>query len=364
MVVGADNEFLDYSGRIDFTQKESPLFVFPCSYVRMKFIGKKVTANIVNYHSYWNNYIGVICDGVQSKICVYDQENPVEDGVMQTIVLADNLYDSEHEIILFKRQDACHEFRFCGFEVEASVGEPWILDCGPKPYRKIEVYGDSVSAGEVSEAVDFVGKEDPEWHQGELSNSYYSYSWLLARRLNAQLHDIAQGGIALLNGTGWFLVNDGTKEYYQGMEEAYDRLQYNPTHGEVTAWDFGKYRPHVVVIAIGQNDNHPEDYMKDDYNCERAVLWREKYKWFVSEIRRKYPKAHIILATTILNHDENWDKSIDEVAKSLDDSKIHHFMYTKNGKGTPGHIRIPEAEQMAAELGDFIESLGESVWED
>lgn len=30
-----------------------------------------------------------------------------------------------------------------------------------KPIRKIEVYGDSVSAGEVSEAVDFAGKEDP-----------------------------------------------------------------------------------------------------------------------------------------------------------------------------------------------------------
>ena len=40
-----------------------------------------------------------------------------------------------------------------------------------KTDKRIEVYGDSVSAGEVSEAVDFVGKEDPE-HEGGYSNGY------------------------------------------------------------------------------------------------------------------------------------------------------------------------------------------------
>lgn len=44
--------------------------------------------------------------------------------------------------------------------------------CQKKTDKRIEVYGDSVSAGEVSEAVDFVGKEDPE-HEGGYSNSYY-----------------------------------------------------------------------------------------------------------------------------------------------------------------------------------------------
>ena len=37
-----------------------------------------------------------------------------------------------------------------------------IPDSEPLPERKIEVYGDSVSAGEVSEAVDYTGEEDPE----------------------------------------------------------------------------------------------------------------------------------------------------------------------------------------------------------
>jgi len=75
--------------------------------------------------------------------------------------------------------------------------------CQKKTDKRIEVYGDSVSAGEVSEAVDFVGKEDPE-HEGGYSNSYYSYGWILARKLGAQIHDIAQGGIALMDGEGWY----------------------------------------------------------------------------------------------------------------------------------------------------------------
>src|SRR5699024_12424939 len=92
-----------------------------------------------------------------------------------------------------------------------------------RPRRRIEVYGDSVSAGEVSEAVDYVGKPDPE-HNGQYSNSWYSYAWMTAWKLGAEIHDIAQGGIALLDGTGWFNAPD-----YVGMETAWDKIHYNPT---------------------------------------------------------------------------------------------------------------------------------------
>ena len=62
----------------------------------------------------------------------------------------------------------------------------------------MEVYGDSVSAGEVSEAEFACGQVDPEGHNGRYSNGYLSYSWQTARLLGAELHDIATGGMALL----------------------------------------------------------------------------------------------------------------------------------------------------------------------
>lgn len=213
------------------------------------------------------------------------------------------------------------------------------------------MYGDSVSAGEVSEAVGYTGKTDPE-HNGEYSNSWYSYAWITARKLGAEIHDTAQGGIALLDGTGWFNAPD-----YVGMETAWNKVHYNPVFGPATEWNFAEYTPQLVFVAIGQNDNHPEDYMKENYDCGRALRWRSAYGVLLGKIREQYPEAWIVCITTLLEHDPAWDKSIDEVCWEMHDEKIRHFMFRRNGTGTPGHLRISEAEEMAEELTTYIESL-------
>ena len=46
------------------------------------------------------------------------------------------------------------------------------------------------------------------------------------------------------------------------------------------------------------------------------------------------------------------------------DGKVYHFLYRRNGKGTPGHIRIPEAEEMAGELVSFVKKLEIPGWEE
>lgn len=346
MLIKPGNKKLQYSGRIDWRSQYAPVLVFPCSYIKIKFQGTFVKAIVENHRTYWNNYLGCLIDGKQTKILLKEQGK-------ETILLAENLENTVHELTLFKRMDSCHTVTFYGFEID---DEAELFTPEEKPARKIEVYGDSVSAGEVSEAVDYVGQADPE-HNGEFSNSYYSYAWMTARKLGAQIHDIAQGGVALLPGTGWFSEPD-----YIGMVDIFDKIQYNVPAEERQPWDFSLYRPQVVIVAIGQNDNHPVDYMAEDYLCEKAVYWRKSYKEFIEKLRSIYPRATIILATTILEHHENWDKSIDAVCSELQDEKIHHFLYSRNGKGTPGHIRIPEAEAMADELASYIESLGEGIW--
>ena len=37
------------------------------------------------------------------------------------------------------------------------------------------------------------------------------------------------------------------------------------------------------------------------------------------------------------------------------------FLYSKNGCGTPGHIRGSEAEEMAEELASYIDMLSEKI---
>lgn len=348
MRIQANHEKLVYSGRIDFRCPEAPVFVYPCTSVAMRFTGDCLKIFVENRHAYWDNYLGCILDGKQTAFKL-----PEEGATVLEIAVEPGKHQ-EHELLLFKRQDSCHELVFQG--VEIGDGEQ-LLSMEPKPERKLEFYGDSVSAGEVSEASDYVGKEDPE-HNGEYSNSYYSYAWMTARKLDAQIHDIAQGGIALMDGTGWFCEPEAV-----GMETAWDKIHYNPALGEKTAWDFSLYTPQVVVVAIGQNDNHPQDYMQEDPVGEKAKTWRLHYKEFLKKLRDQYPLAHIICCTTLLMHDKSWDDSIGSVVSELGDARISQYLFRRNGKGTPGHLRMAEAEEMAEELAEYIDSLHIEGWE-
>lgn len=348
MQIKLNAQELSYTGRIDWSDALHPEFVYPATSLQFRFHGKKAVLTAENFKVCYDNYVGAIVDGVQH--CY-----KLNDSGSTELVLLDEIEEGEHDVLFFKRQDCCHEMRL--LQLELSDGS--ILRAAPqKPARRIEVYGDSVSAGEVSEALDYIRKPDPV-HKGEYSNSWYSYSWIAARKLSAQLHDIAQGGIPLLNGNGWV-----SPPYYPGMEFMWDKVHYSPQLGRVTDWDFAEYTPHLVLVAIGQNDSNPDDYMAADPQGLRAIYWKYRYECLIREIRSKYPKALILLTTTILEHDPNWDQAIEEVCQTLADDRIRHFLYSENGCGTPGHIRIPEAEKMADELVAYIEQLDIPVWED
>ena len=344
---------LAFIGRVDFTDPLKPMFTWPGSSVELKAVAEKISVKIKNYRSCYHNYVGISVNGEDPK------KTEITELKEETeVVLIDGLdATKESRITIYKPMDAAHFYEISEIILEAKDKEAELLEKPELPARRMEVFGDSVSAGEVSEAVEYVGKSDPEGHEGIYSNSWYGYSFMTARKLGAQLYDEAQGGAALFDKTGWFHGPD-----FVGMETIYNKLRFNDQIMPMTDWDFARYTPHVVVIAIGQNDANPENYMGNDE--EKSKKWKEGYKKFIETLREKYPKAQFILTTTILCHSKEWDDAIDEVAKSFNDKKVQHFIYTNNGTGTPGHIRKPEAEVMSDELSAFINSLGEEIWQD
>ena len=342
-------ENLEYNGRIDFTDFLAPIFIFPGSSVSLLFTGVSLKILVKNNHSYYDNYIGYILDGEQKKVLLSN------DSGLQEITLANDLYgDKSHKVILFKRQDGCHEFTFYGFIVSK---DSKILISSKKPRKCIEFYGDSSVAGGLIEAVDYAGKLNPK-HDGEYSNAWYSYAMVTARNLKAQVSIIAQEGISLLDYSGYF-----HEPKCIGMESICDKLHFNPDFGNVTNWDFRGYTPQVVIIDIGQNDAIPEDYMKEDEKGEKAEVWSIHYREFVLNVRRRYPNSFIVLTTTIVNHHPSWDRAIGRICLKINDAKIIHFLYSCNGWGTPQHISVPEAEQMAFDLSMFLKSFGPQIWE-
>lgn len=350
------SEYLNWCGRI-ISAPGVRRISFPYSYVELKFVSpylRVVLRNIPEPGNQYENALGIVLDGDethQKKIVL--QKN----GQEEVITLVDGLDGNEHTLRLFKRAGACHEVEIYGF-ICAEEGR--ILPPPKQPRRCMEFYGDSVTDGAVSEAVKCTGMVDPE-NNGEFNNSWYSYAAIVARSLNACAHLCSQSGIALLSGTGYFHRPDMV-----GLCDVYDCVRFNPELGELGKWDFSRFTPHVVVVAVGQNDAFPENYMKLDPRGEKAAVWKAAYLKMVRGLREKYPKAYIILSTTLMNHAPQWDRAIGQVATTLQaegDNRVYHLLYTRNGRGTPGHLRIPEAEEMALELKSFINSIGPQIWE-
>jgi len=345
----ADLENLNYSGRIDFSDPLAPIFIFPASFISMSFTGSKLKILVKNNHSYYDNYIGYILDGLQRKILL------LNDKSIQEITLASGLqHDKLHEVILFKRQDACHEFTFYGFIIskDSRIEKP-----NRKTRRCMEFYGDSVAVGELIEAKDYEDRPEIS-HNGEYSNAWYSYAMMTARNLKTNVNIIAQEGIALLNNAGRFHLQDKI-----GMESIYDKLHFNPDLGNVTNWDFKEYTPQVVIIDIGQNDSLTDDYMKKNKDGDKAKIWKRHYKEFILNIREKYPHAFIVLTTTIMAHHPSWDRVIGLICQDINDAKIIHFLYSCNGRNTSLSNNVWMAEQMSFELSMFLKGLGSRIWD-
>lgn len=351
MFVGADNSKLSYMGRINFEDIKRPEFYYAASNVKLRFKGTEISAVLFNHKFFNTQEIGYVLDGREGKITFEENDKDI------VLEIAKDLDDEEHEITLFKRQDASHYFEFVGFVLNENAK---VLENKTAFTRKIECYGDSVSAGAVCEAVQCVASNDPEDNQGVYDNSWHSYSVITARNLGAQIHDVAQGGIAIFDNTGYYHAPN-----FIGMESVYDKLCYFPEgKNGATEWDFSKYTPNVVIFAVGQNDTHNEGH--DDFDIkdkEYRLKWKKRYKEIILDLRAKYPKAFFVLTLTILCHDAEWDMVIDEIANELNDEKIKHFQFTRSGKATPGHPRLPEQYEMAEELTAYLSSMGDKLWD-
>lgn len=342
-----DDPNIRYMGRIDKSDPKAPTMYYAGSQMRIRFSGNGISVSFKN-HTVWGNVsLGYIIDGREGKLPLDPQNNDKE----ITLKAAGNLGGGEHTIIVYKRLASNHFITFTGIDVEN--GE--ILPDDTKYDLKIEVYGDSVSAGEVCEAVDFVGLCDPENHGSAYDNSWHSYAMQTARALNAEIHNIAQGGIAVFDGTGYFHAPD-----FIGMETVYDKVCYFPEGGELTQWDFSEYTPDIVVFALGQNDKHNGKTDSDDVDITDPSTrehWKNGYKNIVRSLSEKYGSGtKFVLTTTVLNHDKAWDDAIEEIKDELnaENIKTYHNIFSRNGCATNGHPRIPEHDEMARELTAFI----------
>ena len=231
--------------------------------------------------------------------------------------------------------------KFYGFKIK---GHPKILPKSPSLKRKIEFYGNSISAGYGVE--DYSGNDSPD---STYTNNYKSYTAITARHFNAEYQCICKGGIGVM--ISWFPLT---------MPEMYDRL--NP-EDENSAWNFKKYIPEIVVVNLFQNDSwlvnrkeHPEFKSKFNSQPPSESFIIDAYSNFIKKIRIEYPKAKIIAMLgnmDITKTGSKWPEYILKAVRSIKDQNIYtHFVPCKE---TPGHPSEKEQEDIAKSLIEFIE---------
>mgnify|MGYP001250027236 FL=1 len=263
------------------------------------------------------------------------------------------LPEGEKEILIYRRSDnwdgpaTLHQVLLDS--VDALKHPP------TRPSRRMECYGDSVTAGGGADAVGYEGMADGAvglWGAEDwVNNGFHSYAALAARALNAEAHLLGIGGLAVLNGTGY---HDGP-ENMLGWETTWDKI--SPLREGLEPWDFSQFRPHLVSVALGQNDSStlaPGDEPVPDH-------WKARYREILEQLLPVHPEAAFLLFTTVLCHDLKWDRAIEEIAQELSlasaGRRIEFFSFSRAGIGTPGHPRFAEQEEMAAELVNKIESM-------
>ena len=333
--ISADHKYFQYIGRVDFTNRQVPAFGYPGTGFRFKFEGTilKLKLSDDNWGDF--NYVGVYIDGNPKPVIIY-----LKNGSQETVYkVSEKLENKIHSVLLIKRNDyTSGEFKFHGVIIEAGKK---LLPPEPAPTRKIEIYGDSISAGGGVE-YPLVATKDPPDRKCNLCNAYLSFGAMLARNYHADLHLIAQGGISLVDGYGYW--NNKT-----GMEAIFDKVK--PLK-EAQKWDFNSYIPDIVIIALGQNDSSTITLNTNITSQD----WKNHYKNFILNIRKKYPKSHIICMFPNMYHDTKWNtyltQAVAEYSSKYNDKNVYSLI---TNAVTPGHPRESEQKAMSDALKNLID---------
>ncbi|GAA5028617.1 hypothetical protein GCM10011506_14290 [Marivirga lumbricoides] len=332
VIVNYTNPEIEYWGRIDSTDEGTNLYWSGTS-IEMNFEGESIHALLQDETG--DNYYNIIIDNNEPVLL-----RP--DTTQQYYQLASQLPEGAHSVRIFKRTEWDRgKTVFAGFKIEGNAS---VL---PKPApkeRKIEFYGNSITAGYAVE--DTSGSDRPD---STFTNNYLSYSAITARHFDAEYQVICKSGIGIT--ISWFPLI---------MPEIYDRLDPNDSTSQ---WNFSRFTPDVVVINLMQNDswlvNLPErpefkSNFGDTAPSDEYII--DAYQQFVADIRGHYPEADIICALGNMDATQEgskWPGYVSKAVANLNDQHIYiHFFPFKE---TPGHPSIAEQEAMASSLIQFID---------
>lgn len=234
-------------GRFDTTEPGALKFAWPGSMIVGRFKGTAISARL---RDDGKNQFEVLVDGEPKTVLKTDKSK-------DTYTLAEGLADGVHDVALYKRTEArVGEVTFLGFDAQGTM-----LPAPPVAERRMEIIGDSISAGYGNEGPGPVCTFNP-----AEENQYTTYGAVAARELGAEHVTIAWSGKTIGE-----------------MTDFYERIL--PARPE-SQWDFKAWTPQLVVMNIGTNN-----FATYDPGETRYV---RIYTNLFDRIRKAYPQALIV----------------------------------------------------------------------
>jgi lysophospholipase L1-like esterase len=269
---------IQFFGRWDFPDGGEPTGSWGDIYLKARFEGTSV---------------GIVIDDAKAYALGNEYEYSVDGAPLATLVtegaavypLASGLADGAHTLELYRRTE--------GLYGETLIGG-LVLDPGkqvlvppPRPSRRIEIIGDSISAG--------YGNDGSWSNSSTTEDGYMAFGPQLARLFGAEWSVIAHSGRGLYKNLGEIAP------YVQPhMPDEFKLIQYLDSDNVPapsmpdTYWSFRASKPDVVIIELGTNDFAEPPPFPAEADFVAA------YRSFLTFLRGVYPNAEIFCLGTFV----------------------------------------------------------------
>lgn len=200
----------------------------------------------------------------------------------KTYVLAKDLPAGVHLVELYKRSEAQNgTTQFLGYD----FGEGTLLPPPARKKRRIEIVGDSSVAAFGVEGVEFFPKCPGLDYSARFQNFRLSMGARLGEALDAEVAGTVYSGKGIVKD----IWRPDTETFPKVFQRA---LPIDPS----STWDFSRYVPEAVVSMIGGNDFAIGQPVDD--GPATLAAFTDGYEAFVTDVRSRYPNAHVFLVTS------------------------------------------------------------------
>ena len=333
--IPADTGVIQYFGRWDLTSAGEARTGRGAVYLRVGFTGTSLRIRLKDTKNWWRYTI----DGRE-----YTKFKPR----MEECLLAKDLLPGRHQLFLVRCTEG--EFgisQFTGLVVDDGAE---LFTAGPASSRRIEVIGDSISAGAMNDGpagLSYRTRED----------GSVSFAPELARRLQAEWSVVAKSGEGIIHN----YTEDVTK-YHIHTQDTYERTFYTRTQ---PVWKPVRFAPQVVLINMGAND------FSDPMHRPAEKSFITGYKHLIRLVRVMNPEAVILgvepVPMQIGPEAGQWVRKAIEAMRTAGDEKLYFIPININGPllqpedyvGDGMHPTVAGSKKIAAYLqGCIAEIMG------